>query len=43
MIQSLGAVYVSNAYSTSISFGLLVLTLVFFPRGLVAERVDENV
>ena len=43
MIQSLGAVYISNAYSTSISFGLLVLTLVFFPRGLVPERVDENV
>src|SRR5262245_43807612 len=43
MIQSISAVYVSNAYSSSISFGLLVLTLVFFPRGLVPERVDENV
>ncbi|MGZ5843331.1 MAG: hypothetical protein ACXWJ8_15575, partial [Xanthobacteraceae bacterium] len=43
MIQSLGAVYISNAYSTSIAFGLLVLTLIFFPRGLVPERVDENV
>jgi len=43
MIQSFGAVYVSNAYSTSIAFGLLVLTLIFFPRGLVPERVDENV
>ena len=32
-----------NAYSTSIAFGLLVLTLIFFPRGLVPERVDENV
>jgi len=37
------AVYISNAYSTSIAFGLLVLTLIFFPRGLVPERVDENV
>jgi branched-chain amino acid transport system permease protein len=43
MIQSFAAVYISNAYSTSIAFGLLVLTLVFFPRGLVPERVDENV
>jgi branched-chain amino acid transport system permease protein len=43
MIQSFGAVYISNAYSTSIAFGLLVLTLIFFPRGLVPERVDENV
>jgi branched-chain amino acid transport system permease protein len=43
MIQSIGAVYISNAYSSSISFGLLVLTLIFFPRGLVPERVDENV
>jgi branched-chain amino acid transport system permease protein len=43
MIQSFAAVYISNAYSTSIAFGLLVLTLIFFPRGLVPERVDENV
>ena len=43
MIQSFGAVYISNAYSTSIAFGLLVLTLIFFPRGLVPEKVDENV
>jgi len=27
----------------AIAFGLLVLTLIFFPRGLVPERVDENV
>ena len=43
MIQSLAAVYISNAYSTSIAFGLLVVTLIFFPRGLVPERVEENV
>lgn len=43
MVQSVSAVYVSNAYSTSIAFGLLVFTLVFFPRGLVPERLDENV
>ena len=38
MIQSVGAVYISNAYSTSIAFGLLVLTLIFFPRGLVPGK-----
>lgn len=43
MVQSVAAVYVSNAYSTSIAFGLLVATLILFPRGLVPERVDENV
>jgi branched-chain amino acid transport system permease protein len=43
MVQSLAAVYVSNAYSSSIAFGLLVLTLIFFPRGLVPERMEENV
>ena len=43
MVQSLAAVYVSNAYSSSIAFGLLVVTLIFFPRGLVPERMEENV
>jgi branched-chain amino acid transport system permease protein len=43
MVQSVSAVYVSNAYSNSIAFGLLVLTLIFFPRGLVPERMEENV
>lgn len=43
MVQSLSAVYISNAYSNSIAFGLLILTLIFFPRGLVPERLDENV
>ena len=43
MVQSLSAVYVSNAYSNSIAFGLLVVTLIFFPRGLVPERMEENV
>jgi branched-chain amino acid transport system permease protein len=43
MVQSLAAVYVSNAYSSSIAFGLLVVTLMFFPRGLVPEQLDENV
>jgi branched-chain amino acid transport system permease protein len=43
MVQSVSAVYISNAYSNSIAFGLLILTLIFFPRGLVAERMDENV
>ncbi len=43
MVQSLAAVYVSNAYSNSIAFGLLVVTLIFFPRGLVPERMEENV
>jgi branched-chain amino acid transport system permease protein len=43
MVQSIAAVYVSNAYSSSIAFGLLVVTLIFFPRGLVPERLEENV
>lgn len=43
MVQSVSAVYVSNAYSNSIAFGLLVVTLIFFPRGLIPERMDENV
>jgi branched-chain amino acid transport system permease protein len=43
MVQSVAAVYVSNAYSGSIAFALLVGTLMFFPRGLVPERLDENV
>lgn len=43
MVQSIAAVYVSNAYSSSIAFGLLVVTLIFFPRGLVPERAEENV
>jgi branched-chain amino acid transport system permease protein len=43
MVQSVSAVYVSNAYSNSIAFGLLVVTLIFFPRGLVPERMEENV
>jgi branched-chain amino acid transport system permease protein len=43
MAQSLAAVYISNAYSNSIAFALLVVTLVFFPSGLVPERADENV
>jgi branched-chain amino acid transport system permease protein len=43
MAQSVAAVYISNAYSSSIAFALLVVTLVVFPRGLVPERADENV
>ena len=43
IVQSVSAVYVSNAYSNSIAFGLLVVTLIFFPRGLIPERMDENV
>ena len=43
MVQSVASVYVSNAYSQSIAFGLLIVTLIFFPRGLVAERLEENV
>ena len=43
MAQSTAAVYLSNTYSSSIAFGLIVVTLIVFPRGLVAERVDENV
>ncbi|MEI9805576.1 MAG: branched-chain amino acid ABC transporter permease [Pseudolabrys sp.] len=43
MVQSVSAVYISNAYSNSIAFGLLIVTLIFFPRGLVPERMDENV
>ena len=43
MAQSSAAVYISNAYSSSIAFVLLVMTLIFFPRGLVPERASENV
>jgi branched-chain amino acid transport system permease protein len=43
MAQSVAAVYISNAYSNSIAFALLVATLIFFPRGLVPERAEENV
>jgi branched-chain amino acid transport system permease protein len=43
MAQSVAAVYISNAYSNSIAFALLVVTLIFFPRGLVPERAEENV
>jgi branched-chain amino acid transport system permease protein len=43
MVQALAAVYISNAYSNSIAFVLLVATLIFFPRGLVPERLSENV
>ncbi len=43
MAQALAAVYVSNAYSNSIAFVLLVVTLIVFPRGLVPERLAENV
>jgi branched-chain amino acid transport system permease protein len=43
MVQSVAAVYISNAYSNSIAFALLVVTLIFFPRGLVPERAEENV
>ena len=43
MVQSVASVYVSNAYSQSIAFVLLIVTLIFFPRGLVAERLEENV
>jgi len=43
LVQAAAAVYVSNAYSSSIAFGLLVVTLIFFPRGLVPERTAENV
>jgi len=43
MAQSASAVYLSNAYANSIAFALLVATLILFPRGLVPERIDENV
>ena len=43
MAQSVAAVYISNAYSSSIAFALIVVTLIVSPRGLVPERVDENV
>ena len=43
MAQSAAAVYISNAYSSSIAFVLLVMTLIFFPFGLVPERARENV
>jgi len=43
MVQSVSAVYISNAYSNSIAFGLMMVTLIFFPRGIVPERMEENV
>ena len=43
MVQSVASVYISNSYSMSIAFGLLLVTLIFFPRGLVPERLEENV
>ena len=43
LVQSMAAVYVSNSYSSSIAFALIVVTLIFFPRGLVPERLEENV
>jgi branched-chain amino acid transport system permease protein len=43
MVQSVASVYISNSYSMSIAFGLLLTTLIFFPRGLVPERLEENV
>ena len=43
MAQSASAVYLSNAYANSIAFAILVATLILFPRGLVPERIDENV
>ena len=43
MAQSAAAVYVSNAYASSIAFGLMLATLIFFPRGLVPEPTVENV
>ena len=43
LAQSASAVYISSAYANSIAFGILIATLVLFPRGLVPERVDENV
>jgi branched-chain amino acid transport system permease protein len=43
MAQSVAAVYVSNAYASSIAFGLMLATLIFFPRGIVPERLSENV
>jgi len=42
-VQSVSAVYISNAYSNSIAFGLMMVTLIFFPRGIVPERMEENV
>lgn len=43
LVQSVASVYISNAYSQSIAFGLLIVTLIFFPQGLIAERLEENV
>jgi len=39
MIQSLGAgLHFERLFRTSIAFGLLVLTLIFFPRGSGARK-----
>lgn len=38
VFEVLGAQYISNDFRDAITFGLLVLVLVFFPRGLFGER-----
>jgi branched-chain amino acid transport system permease protein len=43
LVQATAAVYVSNAYASSIAFAILVVTLIVFPRGIVPEPVAENV
>ena len=42
-IQSVTAVYISNAYSMSVTFLFLLIMLSLFPTGIVRERSEENV
>lgn len=43
LIESSAALYLSSEWTGSISFGLMLLFLIWRPTGLVAEKVDENV
>lgn len=43
IFEMLGSVYISTAYKDVFVFLILILVLIFRPRGLLGEKVAEKV
>ncbi len=43
VVESLASGYISSAYRDAISFGILIIVLVFKPTGIMGKKVAEKV